>query len=261
MDLPEDVIAADDEIIENEVSRAIDEGELSAYCQPIIEIGSGIVSAAEALARWMQDGTAIPAAAFIPSLERRGTATGLDWVIAEQICSFLESSLGTAAFVPVSINFSRSHIGDDGFARKLAATTEWHGIPADMVRVELPYALVASDAADGLIASVAEAGFVPAADNVEGGIEGLGILASKGVHVAKVSPAWWRGRAIGELSAYAKAAEESCMLLSAEGVENRGELDFLAEAGFPRAQGYFVGMPMPQERFSELAEARLSTLW
>jgi len=81
----------DDRLITADVARAIEEGELVAYLQPMIELSTGDVAGSEALVRWtMKDGTIVPAALFVPSLERTDTITGLDWCMAEEVCSFLE---------------------------------------------------------------------------------------------------------------------------------------------------------------------------
>ena len=81
----EEIQHLDDELIMNDVARAVEERELVAYYQPVYDLRGGSLVEVEALVRWtLPDGTLIPAALFVPSLDRMGVTAGLDWFMAEE---------------------------------------------------------------------------------------------------------------------------------------------------------------------------------
>ena len=135
----EEIQFEDDKLITEDVARAVEEQELVAYYQPVIDLKTGSVASLEALVRWtMSDGTVVPAALFVPSLDRTDTIFGLDWFMAEDVCTFLDQTArGTRVFVPTSLNISSRHAVDEHFASKYASTIGWHNIGKDMLRVEL----------------------------------------------------------------------------------------------------------------------------
>lgn len=242
----------DDRLIIGDVARAVEERELTAYYQPVIELATGRVAAAEALVRWtMPDGTVVPAGLFVPSLERTDTILGLDWFMAEEVSAFLAKAKGTPAAVPCSLNFSVRHAADPDFADKLIATTSWHGIDPVMVRAEFgaDKLLAADHALDHLLSSVLAHGFTGTVDGFSQGLSGLIELADKGVSVVKVASSYWRHAPIGELTEVVEAAHERNMVISAEGTEDERELEVLAAAGFRFAQGYYFAHPMDRAAF------------
>ncbi|HVJ98512.1 MAG TPA: diguanylate cyclase, partial [Acidimicrobiia bacterium] len=70
---------------EQSVRRAIDNGEIVAWFQPVIDLPTGHVVAAEALARWLHPtrGT-LEAGKFVPLVEESGLITELDDCIVRQ---------------------------------------------------------------------------------------------------------------------------------------------------------------------------------
>lgn len=242
----------DDQLITMDVARAIDERELIAYYQPVVNLQTTEVVAAEALVRWtMPDGTIVPAGLFVPSLEHTNTICGLDWCMAEQVCTFLKEAAGTPACVPTSLNFSVRHTQDSEFSEKLIATARWHGVDPHLVRVEYSAAALLEGNAylDALFASTVAHGFVGTVDGFSQGVLELAALADKGVRVVKVAGACWRETSIAELKDLVREATERGMVVSAEGVEDAAELDKLHAAGFVFAQGFHFAKPMDRATF------------
>ena len=253
----DEIRTEDDLLITADVARAIEEQELIAYLQPMVELSSGRVAAAEALVRWtMPDGTVVPAGLFVPSLERTGTVTGLDWCMAEEVCSFLEEVQGTSACVPISLNFSLQHVDDPSFATRLFETAKWHGVDAPMIRAEFGAARLLEDneQVNDLVSSIVSQGFIGTVDSFCQGVEDIKTLADKCVFVIKVTSACWRPSSHEELCALVEAARECDLILCAEGVEEKAEADRLREAGFPYAQGYYFARPMDMGAFREFCE-------
>lgn len=237
----------DDLLITQDVARAVEEQELVAYYQPVVSLEDSSLASLEALVRWtMPDGTIVPAALFVPSLDRTDTIFGLDWFMAEDVCAFLQQKAkGTSAFVPTCLNISGRHASDPHFAQKLSATVGWHELSKDMLRIELSEALLTSgdSALTDLVTSLVDAGFTVTADNFASNAAGLAALDALGIKQVKVSASLWKTCDKDALAALMQEAAARGISLCAEGIENEDELEAARAAGFAYAQGYHLGAP------------------
>lgn len=248
----DEIQAEDDRLITIDVARAIDEQELLAYYQPILNIEERGVDSAEALVRWtMARNRVVPAALFVPSLERTDAICGLDWFMAEQACALLESVSEPAARLPISLNFSTQHAGDADFAQKLVDTAAWHGIDPSLIRLELPAAalLAADDALRALVAGAQAAGFSVVADNFSADVASLDLIAELGVRMVKLARAYWHQVGRGTLVLLIRRAARLGLDVVVEGVESNAEARSLRAAGVTHAQGYLFAAPMDDADF------------
>ena len=251
----------DDLLIINDVARAIEENEFEPYVQPCYDLVARRPMLAETLARWIfpEDGTVIPAAAFIPALERTNTICGLDWFIIDSMCAYLGEQLKTTMVPPVALNISDQHVSDPDFAKKLTATTEWRGVDPIFVSVEFSQDLMARDdrLAKTLIPSLLDAGFSVVVDKFNATPEALIPLMHMGVLTVKVSPVLWRDSPIANLRSLTRAANEFGIALIAERVETAEELRMLRHEGFLFAQGFHLAYPMSLEEYVKLSSDRM----
>ena len=250
----------DDLLIINDVARAIEENEFEPYVQPCFDLVARRPMLAETLARWTlpEDGTLVPAAAFIPSLERTNTICGLDWFIIDSMCEFLAEQLKTIMVPPVAMNISSQHVSDENFAKRLTATTDWRGVDPVFVSVEFSQDTIAKDErlAKTLIPSLLDAGFSVVADKFNATPEALVPLMHMGIATVKVSPVLWRDSPVVNLRALTHAADELGIALIAECVETDDELRMLRHEGFLFAQGFHLARPMDLKKYAELCSSR-----
>ena len=246
----------DDLLIINDVARAIEENEFEPYVQPCCDLVAMRPMLAETFARWIfpEDGTLIPAAAFIPALERTNTVCGLDWFIIDSMCSFLAEQLRTLVVPPIALNISSQHVADENFTKRLTATTEWRGVDPVFVSVEFGQDLIARDErlAKTLIPSLLDAGFSVVADKFNASPEALVPLIHMGIATVKVTPVLWRDSPIVNLRALTRMADELGIVLIAESVETADELKMLRHEGFLFAQGFHMAHPMNLEEYAKL---------
>lgn len=246
----DEIQAEDDRLITIDVARAIDERELLAYYQPIINIETRETDSAEALVRWsMGRNKIIPAALFVPSLERTEAIRGLDWFMAEEVCTLLESMDDPAARLPISLNFSSQHATDPDFARKLVDTLAWHGIDPALIRIELNAAdLLAGDNALRTLATQSIArGFSVVADRFSADYTDLRVLADLKVSMVKLARDYWHKIGRGTLIVLIRSAAALGLDLAIEGVESNAEMRSLRAAGIRYAQGHLFAEPMSGE--------------
>lgn len=252
----EEIQREDDQLIINDVARAVEEDEFVPYVQPCFDLASNKVRGAETLVRWTlaECGTVVPAGAFVPSLERTHTICGLDWVMADAMCVFLGEAQGTPGMVPVALNVSAQHADDADFAAKLCASADWRGIDRKYLSIELSAQTIAGDerVSGILVPQVIEAGFGVIADNFNDKPEALAPLAELGIRTVKVCGGLWREADDDALAALLAAASDANILLVAEAVETADELERLKAVGFGYAQGYALAHPMSLEDFQAL---------
>ena len=236
----------DDLLIIEDVARAVEENEFIPYVQPAFDLANDQVIAGETLVRWVypEGDVLIPAGDFVPSLERTHTICGLDWCMIDAMSVFLGKVRD--AVMPVSLNISSQNADDEEFAKRLAATADWHKVPHGLLWVELSTQVIAGDdhVADNLVSSVKDAGFSVVADKFDGDAQLLRQLVQKGVEVVKVSAALWRNGSASKLEELVRVADELGIKLNAEGVENDEERQAITNVGFRYAQGFGLARPM-----------------
>lgn len=250
----EQIQAEDDQLITGDVARAVEERELIAYYQPVVDIETRSAVAAEALVRWtMPDGTIVPAGLFVPSLERTQTILGLDWYMVEEVCTDLEAHVDTPAYLPTSLNLSPRHAADPDFATKLAAMADWRHVPHDHICLEFRdvTSVNGNEALDELVKASLALGFRVTADNYSHGAAPLAILAERGITTVKVARNLWQEASVAELTELVEAAAAHGVTLSAESVEEESDLAKLREAGIRQAQGFLFAHPMDAAAFKE----------
>jgi len=89
--------------------RAMKEGWIQVYYQPVVRTVTGMLCGAEALCRWIDPNLGmISPGQFIPVLEEHGLIYQLDLYMVEQVCQDYQALVqADRTMVPVSVNLSR----------------------------------------------------------------------------------------------------------------------------------------------------------
>ncbi|MCR5272716.1 MAG: EAL domain-containing protein, partial [Lachnospiraceae bacterium] len=95
-------------VIKN-IDKALENGWIKVYYQPVVRTLTEQLCGAEALARWDDpDLGMISPDQFIGALEKNAQIHKLDMFIVERVCSDIgERKRRGVPYVPVSVNFSR----------------------------------------------------------------------------------------------------------------------------------------------------------
>lgn len=117
----------------------IKENKFIFYLQPQINIKSGELTGAEALARRIDDnGEIIYPYDFIIPLQRAGCIADLDFYIMEAVCRQLkEWKASGIKTVPIAVNFSMQTIADEKFKSHYIAICKKYGISLSELIIEL----------------------------------------------------------------------------------------------------------------------------
>lgn len=124
-----------------EFDKALADHEFTVYYQPKVEVNSNKIIGAEALVRWFRHGRLVPPGDFVPTLEKEGKICGLDYYVLEEVCIMLKKWQDSGrTLVCISSSFSRKHLDDPDFAKKVLAIVDKYGIEHKYIEIELPRA-------------------------------------------------------------------------------------------------------------------------
>lgn len=246
----------------DEMDKALEEGQFIVYFQPKYDLESMSPYGAEALVRWQKpDGTLVSPADFVPVFEKNGFITKMDYYVWEKVCLFIRSELDEGREpAPISVNVSRVNLYNPQFMETLINLVEKYKIPPKYLHLELTESVFAEDARmiQSAIKYLHRAGFTILMDDFGSGYSSLNVLKDLDLDVLKIDMKFFSKGNTAEkgekiIEAVIKMAESLDMVVIAEGVEEKDQVDFLTNLGCDYIQGYYFAKPMPQAQYEKLA--------
>jgi EAL domain-containing protein (putative c-di-GMP-specific phosphodiesterase class I) len=243
--------------IEDNMNKALEDGEFVMYLQPKCNIADEKVIGAEALVRWIMPGHGIvPPNEFVPVFEKNGFVIKMDRYIWEQACKLIRRwiDLGKTP-LPISINVSRRHLKSTKFIDVLEELVSKYDIPKDMLEVEITETVEEKDIVESMNMLKAR-GFTLLMDDFGSGYSSLNTLKNTQFDVIKMDRDFLndfigseRGQKIVEHTV--QMTKDIGLGMIAEGVETKEQADFLENCGCKAAQGFYYAKPMPIEEFEK----------
>jgi len=259
--------------MESSLRRAIDlmegpsgdgAGGLAVFFQPEVDLHSGAILGAEALARWHHPTEGLlEAGRFIELAEESGLILDLGaWVLQEacRIAGSWRHTGGDATHFTLRVNLSARQIAQpdivDTVVRALAAAE----LPAHKLCLEITETALMQDPASALrvLTDLRSLGVSLAVDDFGTGYSSLAYLKRFPVDVLKIDRSFVDG--LGDdpedtaiVTAIVGMARALGLSLVAEGVETERQLAELVRLGCQRAQGFLFSRPVPVEQFLALS--------
>ncbi len=255
--------------LEARLRQAMAQGHLLLHYQPQVDIASGRIVGAEALARWQdpQEGLISPAR-FIPVAESSGVIGPLgEWVLQEacrQGRQWLDEGLAPLTMA-VNVSPRQFHLSDlvESVSQVLAQT----GFPADHLELEITEGALAEQPEEALqvLLRLGALGLRLAVDDFGTGYSSLAHLKRFPIDVLKIDQGFVREL---EQSADDRAISAAIIAMGhslglhvlAEGVETMQQLEFLREKGCDGYQGYLRSRPVPAADFAALLRAQAAAV-
>jgi diguanylate cyclase (GGDEF)-like protein len=245
---------------EQQARRAIDNGDIVAWYQPIVDLHTGRTVGVEALARWLHPtrGT-LPAFKFLPLIEEAGLIIALDNCIIEQAVAAATrlAADGNAAGLRIWCNASASHFSRLEPAERFVQFLERAGCDGNMIGFEITETALLEDptAAARQIGEAREFGVKVALDDFGVGHSSLTLLRSLPLDAVKIDKSF-----VGDVMRDPTAARVVRSINSlasdlgleavAEGVETPEQAHALREFGCRYAQGHLWAKAMPFEQLA-----------
>ncbi|MGF7173345.1 bifunctional diguanylate cyclase/phosphodiesterase [Azospirillum doebereinerae] len=254
---------------ENNLRRALANGELELFFQPQFAVGGRRLVGAEALVRWRQpDGSLVMPGQFIPIAEETGLILPLgDWVLEEACRRAAELGLHRNlkdGELPIAINLSAVQMRRPGLAERVAECLAAHGLPPGALELEVTESVLMddSDTVTDSFAQLRAMGVALSIDDFGTGYSSLSYLKRFRVDKLKIDRSFVSELRGGDPDSGAIAeavigmARSLRMQTVAEGVETEEQFQCLAALGCDHIQGYLLGRPMPFDEFVAFVRAQ-----
>jgi diguanylate cyclase (GGDEF)-like protein len=241
--------------------KAADAGELVAHYQPIVELETGRIVAAEALMRWERPGHGlVPPLDFIPLAEETGLIKELGAWILREACRQARSWRGDGApDVRVAVNVSARQLLDADFEDMVGDTLAETGLEPDALVLEVTESSVMMNAdvtipkLDRLVAM----GVRLTLDDFGEGHSSLSHIRRLPIEGLKIARPFVKELAdpAGDtrlLRGIVELAHSLELRMVAEGIEEPEQRDALHALGCPLGQGYHFARPLERSAFREL---------
>ena len=236
---------------------AIRDGTLELHYQPKLDLASGAVVGAEALARWDHPvlGPLAPGE-FVPLAEEHGLIGPLtDWVLQESGRQCREW-VADGVDISVSANISARNLYDPKLVRWLSEALAEGGIPAGHLTLELTEGQVASDLpmARQILQRIKAMGVGLSIDDFGTGYSSLSYLSKLPLDELKIDRSFVSEIDTDSGSAIVQSiidlGHELGLHVVAEGVETNDAVDTLVDKGCDLIQGNHVSVPREAEDFT-----------
>jgi len=243
--------------LENQLRKAIDEGQLTVYYQPKLCLRSGRLHAAEALVRWQHpERGMVPPAQFIGLAEETGLIAPIGEFVLRQACRQARQWSLQGFAVRVSVNLSVYQLRQGKLVSLVRQVLEETGLTPHLLELELTESQLL-ESVEHIISTFEQLhalGVKLAIDDFGTGYSSLSYLKRLPVDYVKIDQAFIRGLHPGSQDA---AITQAIITLSrslglkvvAEGVETHEQLAFLREQACDEAQGYLISKPVPEPEF------------
>lgn len=246
--------------VESELRNALDSGQLVAYYQPIVDLETGRIVGAEALARWQHPTRGLlPPADFIAVAEDSGMIIDLDRQVMTLALDAARRWAELGHEIRVAVNLSALHLVDPDLVGLVATKAAEAGVGVGGLSLEVTETAVMSDPKHSIdvVQELTSMGVHLALDDFGTGYSSLVYLKQLPVTTVKIDRGFVAGvhsrpddRDI--VSAIIHLARAFGRDLVAEGVETEEQLAALRELGCTLAQGYYWSPPVPEADFVDL---------
>jgi diguanylate cyclase (GGDEF)-like protein len=248
--------------LEHRLRAALENDQFELHYQPKIRLRTGRIESVEALLRWRDPERGLVApGAFLPILESAGLMPAVGaWALNRAAADCRDWRRAGLSPVRVAVNISPVELRRRGFEHEVVLAV---GALADGagwgIDIEITEGALLGDSSSCVRALrlMRNAGIRIAIDDFGTGYSSLARLAELPIDTLKIDRVFTRrlpdDRRTGTLVAtIIDLAHAFDMTTVAEGVETRGQLDYLARAGCDESQGFLHSRPVPRAEFEQL---------
>lgn len=249
--------------IEEQLHGALQRQELSVVYQPVIELQSDRVIAAEALLRWNNPALGlIPPMDFIPVAEQSGLILGIGRYVLEQAAS---SALQWCEIVDydfkMAVNLSLRQFRDAGLIGYIMRLLKRSGLNPETLLMEITEGVLINGQKEVelVLEQLHRAGIGLGMDDFGTGYSSLSYLRKYPFNILKIDRSF-----INDISVDPAVNElvNACILMAhgmglevvAEGVETEDQLNLLRAMKCEYAQGYLISRPIEADAMTRLLQ-------
>jgi diguanylate cyclase (GGDEF)-like protein/PAS domain S-box-containing protein len=248
--------------LELDLRQALSRDELRVLYQPIVQLGTGAVTGAEALIRWHHPllGEITPDR-FISIAEEIGSIVEITGWVLRQACAHAAAmrAIGLPNF-RVAVNVSVRDLCDAGIHERIARALSESHLPSDGLSLEITEGITLNDAAVKALTLLEKTGIHIVVDDFGIGYSSLDYIKRLPVGAIKIDKSFVAELAHNQhdqaiVKAITTLAHSLGLGVVAEGVETQAQRDFLLTVHAPMAQGYYFSRPIAELQFAQLVRS------
>ncbi|TXI92477.1 MAG: EAL domain-containing protein [Aquabacterium sp.] len=254
--------------LENDLRKALRQGELLLHFQPQVSFTSGRVVGCEALVRWQHPETGLmPPAEFIPVAEDSGLIVPIgEWVLYTATRQCRDWQLAGLQDLVVAVNVSTVQFRQEDFAQTVQHALTAANLPPRFLEIEITESVMADNPERAIrtIRQLHDLGVQLSIDDFGTGYSSFSYLKRFKIHKLKIDQSFVR-----DLNTDSNSASISQAIISmahslelsviAEGVETPEQAHWLATHQCDEAQGYLYARPLPADQFEAWLTSPTST--
>ncbi|MBV1788146.1 EAL domain-containing protein [Marinobacterium sp. D7] len=251
-------------LLESELRRAIERGELELHYQPKLMLNDQIMIGSEALLRWCHpEKGMIPPDQFIPIAEESALIKELgQWVLREACRTAVEMNAEGRPPHKVAVNLSAKEFQWPNLAGRVADILQESGCRAEWIEIEITESLLLEENTDTIetLSAMRNMGITIAVDDFGTGYSSLAYLTRLPIDTLKLDRSFINSadrRNLVLVKAVLDIARGLGQSVVAEGIETIEQANFLASHGCNAAQGFLYSRPLPKEEIMRLPQKLL----
>lgn len=247
---------------EQKAGLALKEKRYTFFLQPKVNLVTGEIIGAEALARRRDvDGKIVFPDRFLQLMERNGTIVELDEMILDQVCQYLASRRSQGLpVVRTSVNLSRLHTENSESAKILHQIVQTYQIPPELIEFELTETILLDEfeGAKRLIDQLRGYQYHVSIDDFGSGYAGINIWQELNFDILKLDRKFLsedkevKARNTAIVPNVINIAQRLGIDVICEGVETKAQCRYLLQLGCTTVQGFYFSRPVPKEEFYEV---------
>lgn len=247
--------------LRNDLRKTVRKNQLRVFYQPIVNLVTNHIIAAEALIRWEHpEWGMVPVKEFIPLAEESGFIISMgNWVLREVCRNYRQWIDDGLPAIKMSVNISGIQFFENNFVESVMDILDEFDLDPHFLILEITESIfinnkkkVASD-----IKRLQSYGIQVALDDFGTGFSSLAYINSLNIDIIKIDGSFIRDIDTDETSAIitrhiVNMAKELNIKLVVEKIENREQLNYLREIKCNAGQGYIFSRPVPEKDFIDL---------
>lgn len=244
-----------------EILEGINKKQFKPYLQPKVNLRTGKIVGAEALARWLhpQHGVISPFA-FIPLLEQNNCIDELTFSMLEESALACKMLIEKNLPLNLAINLSLVSLNNPDIAKTITQLFNTYNVDPKYITLEITESAAMTDGPIALenLARLYMSGFTLSIDDYGTGYSNLQQLTRIAFGELKIDQSFVQGFASNDqllivVASNIDMAHKLGIKCVAEGVETKEDWDLLKSMGCDIGQGYYIAKPMPVADFYQFA--------
>lgn len=246
-----------------EIKSALDEDRVEVFLQPIYSTHTNTFTSAEALVRIRkEDKSIIPPGLFIPVAEQTGLIVELGERVFEKTCQFIsERRIWEYGIKYIEINLSVLQCEQEQLADCLTGIMDKYQVEPARINLEITETATLN-AKKKLLANMEkllDKGCSFSLDDFGKGESNLMYIVEMPVSILKLDYDMTKAffqipKAKNVVESVVTMAHNMGLLVVAEGIETKEELEAMTEQHIDYIQGYYFSKPLPMDEFYDLIQ-------